>query len=49
MRRTNFAPTRRVGQEANWERALSVFMVVNGHGINVTPVERPLAPDEELW
>jgi len=45
-RRNNFARIRRVRQEANWERAILVFMVANDPGTNVTPVDRPLAPDE---
>ncbi len=33
MRRTKFAPMRRVRQEVNGERARSVFMVVNDHEV----------------
>src|SRR5436305_4346613 len=42
-RQSNFAPTRRVPQEAKWGRAISVSMVANDHVTSARAVKRPLA------
>ena len=42
-RQSNFAPTRRVPQEAKWGRAISVSMVANDHVTSAIAVKRHLA------
>ncbi len=45
MRRNNFARTRRVPQEAKWERATFGFIRISRNAIVAAHVTRPLAPD----
>ena len=45
-RRNNFARTRRVPQEAKWERATLGFIRISRNAIAAAPVKRPLAHEE---